>query len=63
MHDRVSLCVCVCGVQATKEEKIEMYLKVLEDRWAVIEWGMDPYKDTDVTLLKVGRGGGQTSGG
>lgn len=39
--------------QAVKEEKIENYLKVLDDRWAVIEWGMDMYKDTDVTLLKA----------
>lgn len=34
---------------------MENQLKALQDRWTVIEWLMDPYKDTDVPLLKVRR--------
>lgn len=39
--------------QAVKEEKMENQLKGLNTRWAVIQWGMEPYKDTDVPLLKM----------
>jgi acetolactate synthase small subunit len=37
----------------SQEEKMENQLHALEDRWAVIQWQMDLYKDTDVPLLKV----------
>eukprot|EP01041_Mallomonas_annulata_P001785 gene1785-3464_t len=39
--------------QAAKEEKMEMTLKNLEERWVGIEWLMEPYKDTDIPLLKI----------
>jgi hypothetical protein len=39
--------------QAIKEEKMENQLKALGERWAVIEWQMELYKDTDVPLLKA----------
>jgi dynein heavy chain len=40
--------------QAVKELKIENTVIGLEERWLSIEWIMDPYKDTDVPLLKLG---------
>lgn len=40
--------------QAAKELKIENTLNALGDRWTTINWLMDPYKDTDVPLLKIG---------
>jgi dynein heavy chain len=39
--------------QAAKELKIENTLVQLTDRWLGIEWLMEPYKDTDVPLLKM----------
>jgi len=39
--------------QSVKEAKIEKTLESLKDRWEVIDWLMDPYKDTDVPLLKM----------
>jgi len=39
--------------QASKELKIEKALGELEKRWVTIEWLMEPYKDTDVPLLKL----------
>jgi len=39
--------------QAVKEEKMEHQLAGLANRWEAIQWLMDPYKDTDVPLLKV----------
>jgi len=39
--------------QAAKEEKMENTLKQLTERWDGIEWLMEPYKDTDVPLLKI----------
>ena len=32
----------------------ETQLTGLKERWATIEWLMDPYMDTDVPLLKIG---------
>lgn len=32
---------------------MEVTLQQLDERWAGIEWLMDPYKDTDVPLLKM----------
>ena len=40
--------------QATKEGKMEIAIAQLGERWLGIEWLMDPYKDTDVPLLKMG---------
>jgi dynein heavy chain len=40
--------------QATKEGKMEINIAQLGERWLGIEWLMDPYKDTDVPLLKMG---------
>jgi dynein heavy chain len=40
--------------QATKEGKMEIAIAQLGERWLGIEWLMDPYKDTDVPLLKLG---------
>jgi dynein heavy chain len=40
--------------QSAKELKIETQLTGLKERWATIEWLMDPYMDTDVPLLKIG---------
>ena len=39
--------------QATKEEKMEVQLDNLEERWESITWKMEPYKDTQVPLLKI----------
>jgi len=39
--------------QAAKELKIETTINQLNERWLGIEWLMDPYKDTDVPLLKL----------
>jgi dynein heavy chain len=39
--------------QAVKELKIENTVNKLKESWAGIEWLMDPYKDTDVPLLKM----------
>jgi len=40
--------------QAAKELKIEVTIGQLGERWKSIEWLMEPYKDTDVPLLKMG---------
>ena len=40
--------------QAAKELKIENSLNSLTERWKIVEWLMEPYKDTDVPLLKMG---------
>ena len=40
--------------QADKEAKMEKKLGELDLRWQAIEWRMDPYKGTDVPLLKIG---------
>jgi len=40
--------------QAAKELKIENTLSQLTERWQSIEWLMEPYKDTDIPLLKLG---------
>jgi len=40
--------------KAAKELKIEITINQLTERWKAIEWLMDPYKDTDVPLLKLG---------
>jgi dynein heavy chain, axonemal len=39
--------------QALKEAKMETSLTQLNERWLGIEWLMDPYKDTDIPLLKM----------
>ena len=39
--------------QAAKELKIEVTINALNERWLGIEWLMDPYKDTDIPLLKM----------
>ena len=39
--------------QAAKELKIEVSINNLNDRWKLVEWLMEPYKDTDVPLLKM----------
>ncbi|CAB1113053.1 unnamed protein product [Ectocarpus sp. CCAP 1310/34] len=39
--------------QAIKEEKMEVTLAQLAERWNNIVWGMDPYKGGDVPLLKM----------
>ena len=39
--------------QAVKELKIENTVKQLGERWSAIEWLMEPYKDSDVPLLKM----------
>ena len=40
--------------QSQKEDKMEKSLKVLNERYAVLEWAMDPYKrDESVPLLKM----------
>ena len=39
--------------QAIKEEKMEVTLSQLAERWNNIVWGMDPYKGGDVPLLKI----------
>jgi dynein heavy chain len=39
--------------QAAKELKIELTLAQIVQRWASITWNMEPYKDTDVPLLKL----------
>jgi dynein heavy chain len=39
---------------ATKELKIENNVKAIAERWKTIDWLMDPYKETDVPLLKIG---------
>jgi len=39
--------------QAAKELKIEITVKGLDERWLGIEWIMELYKDTPVTLLKM----------
>lgn len=39
--------------QAVKEMKIENTLQQLQERWSVITWLMETYKDTDVPLLKL----------
>lgn len=39
--------------QAAKELKIENTLSQISQRWSSIEWLMEPYKDTDVPLLKL----------
>eukprot|EP00904_Undaria_pinnatifida_P003126 jgi/Undpi1/12814/HiC_scaffold_7.g02481.m1 len=39
--------------QAIKEEKMEVTLGQLKERWGNIVWGMDPYKGGDVPLLKI----------
>lgn len=41
------------GDQAAKEEKMENQIEGLEARWENIVWQMDPYKDTNVPLLKM----------
>ena len=41
------------GDQAAKEEKMESQIEGLEARWEGIAWQMDPYKDTNVPLLKM----------
>lgn len=40
-------------LQAIKEEKMEVTLGQLAERWASVSWGMDPYKGGDVPLLKI----------
>jgi len=39
--------------QATKEEKIELNLEALRERWQAIEFQCELYKTTDVPLLKI----------
>jgi dynein heavy chain len=39
--------------QAAKEEKMERQLAALGERWAAVEWRMEPYKDSGVPLLKM----------
>lgn len=39
--------------QAIKEEKMEVTLSQLAERWNNVVWGMDPYKGGDVPLLKI----------
>lgn len=39
--------------QAIKEEKMEVTLGQLAERWNNVVWGMDPYKGGDVPLLKI----------
>ncbi|CAM9266952.1 unnamed protein product [Chrysoparadoxa australica] len=39
--------------QAVKEEKMEVTLGQLEERWSSIEWLMDLFSGTDVPLLKI----------
>lgn len=41
------------GDQAAKEEKMENQIEGLEARWENIFWQTDPYKDTNVPLLKM----------
>lgn len=50
--DGCSLPIHTC-LQAIKEEKMEITLGQLSERWANISWGMDPYKGGDVPLLKI----------
>lgn len=40
-------------MQAIKEEKMEVTLGQLKERWGNVVWGMDPYKGGDVPLLKI----------
>lgn len=40
-------------LQAVKEEKMEVTLSQLGERWNSVVWGMDPYKGGDVPLLKI----------
>lgn len=40
-------------MQAIKEEKMEVILGQLKERWGNVVWGMDPYKGGDVPLLKI----------
>ncbi|CAM9328435.1 unnamed protein product, partial [Hapterophycus canaliculatus] len=39
--------------QAIKEEKMEVTLSQLAERWNNVVWGMDPYKGGEVPLLKI----------
>ena len=39
--------------QAAKELKIENTIAGIVTRWETVEWIMEPYKDTDVPLLKL----------
>ena len=39
--------------QALKEQKMEMTLGQLAERWKSVSWLMETYKDTDVPLLKL----------
>ena len=39
---------------ANKEQKIENTIQKLGETWSAIFWLDDPYKDTDVKLLKIG---------
>ena len=40
--------------QAVKELKIEMTVLAISERWKTVIWLMEPYKDTDVPLLRIG---------
>lgn len=39
--------------EAEKEMEIEIKLEELGTTWSTIEWQMEPYKDTDIPLLKI----------
>lgn len=39
--------------EAEKEMEIEVKLDELTVGWSSIEWAMDPYKDTDIPLLRI----------
>ena len=52
----------ICDASA-KELKIEKTVAAIKERWTGIVWLMDPYKDTDVPLLKIGEEDFEALGG
>ena len=52
LHDHVTA-IDDITYEAEKEMEIEIKLEELTASWSQIEWVMEPYKDTDIPLLKI----------